>query len=241
MAEEQHESKIGLVNAGSKNPIALYSLIVVVAVGGLITAVTVIEPGLGQNAIILTIAVILIMIVYLVGTRALGKTVEVKERYPSHGETISQIAMNGWYDGGNASALEGIWKVHWYDVDEKGLRMPYKIKGKNDDLVEYPPEQARVKSKGAMISVENIDQTTGYIYFLEGRLSQKNIVTLTYWSQPGIKESALVGVLFLQLEDSFDKTVMRGEWIGYDRKGSITRGETEWNKIAMNVPNSTDA
>ena len=106
MAEEQHESKIGLVKAGSKNPIALYSLIVVVAVSGLITAVTLVDKGFGQNAIILTIAVILIMIVYLVGTRALGKTVEVKERYPSHGETISQTARIGWYYGGNASVLE---------------------------------------------------------------------------------------------------------------------------------------
>ena len=125
-------------------------------------------------------------------------------------------------------------------MDEKGQRVPYMVKGKNEDLVEYPPEQAQIKSKGAMISVENTDRTTGYIYFLEGRLSQKNIVTLTYWSQPGIKESVLVGVLFLQLEESFDETVMKGECICYDRKGSITRGETVWKKIAKNVPSKTD-
>lgn len=235
MGDKQHESKIGLVNAGSKGPIALFSLIVVVAVGGLITTATFVETGFGQNLLFFIIGVIVIMIVYLVGTRALGKTVEVKERYPSHGERISHIARNGWYSGGDASVLEGAWEVRWYDVDEKGRQVPYAVKGKNDDFVEYPPEQAQIKSKGAMISIENADRTTGYIYFLEGRLSQKNIVTLTYWSQPGTKESALVGVLFLQLEDSFDETVMRGEWIGYDRKDSITRGKTVWNKIAKNV------
>ncbi len=77
MTDDQYKSNIGLVNAGSKGPIALYSLIVVVAVAGLIASVTLVDAGFGQNAIILTIAVILIMIVYLVGTRALGKTVEV--------------------------------------------------------------------------------------------------------------------------------------------------------------------
>ena len=235
MAKEQNESQVGLVNAGAKGPIALYSLIVVVAVGGLISAATLIDPGFGQYTIILTIAVILIMIVYLVGTRALGKTVVVKDRYPSHGETISQIARKGWYKGGNTSILDGVWEVYWYELDEKGQCLPYMVKGKNADLLEYPPEQAKIKTKGAMISIETTDITTGYIYFLEGRMSQKNIITLIYWSQPEISDSVLVGVLLMELEESFYEIVMNGEWIGYDRKGVITRGKTMWKKIAKNV------
>ena len=239
MAKEQNKFQTSLVNAGAKGPIALYSLIVVVSVGGLITAASMMKPGFGQSAIILTIAVILIMIVYLVGTRALGKTVMVKDRYPSHGEIISQIAMKGWYKGGNASNVDGVWEVYWSEIDEQGQYSPYMVKSKNGSLQEYPAEQAKIKTKGAMISVENTDITTGYIYFLEGRMSQKNTVTLIYWSQPKTTDSVLVGVLLLELEESFYDTMMKGEWIGYDRKGVITRGQTVWKKIAKNVPSST--
>ena len=202
------------------------------AVVGLISVITWVDDRLLQYLLVLVIAAIVILMVWLVGKNLLGKPGDVKERYPSHGERISQVARDGWYDGGDASVLEGAWEVRWYSIDEKGQRVPYMVKSKNGTYVEYPIEQARIKSKRAMISVENIDRTTGFVYFSEGRLSRKNTVTLTYWGPPGIKDSMLVGVLCLQLDAAFDETVMRGDWIGYGRKGSIKRGETVWKKIA---------
>jgi YD repeat-containing protein len=122
-------------------------------------------------------------------------------------------------------------------LNASGEREPYRVKGPDGDEIEYPPEQAKITTKDAMISVENTDKTTRYVYFLEGRLSSKNIATLTYWSQPRIKESALTGVLLMTLKDDYHRgTTMEGMMIGYDRKGMVFRGETEWRKIARNVP-----
>ena len=235
MENNQSDSKLHLVNAGAKTPMGLYSVIVVVTIGSLISAISFLEPGFAQNALIIIIGIILVMIVYLVGTRVLGKTIEVKQQYPSHGEKISESAQKGWFYGGNAKTLEGAWEVRWYSLDEEGKRKPYMIKNKHGDLEEYPAEQAQVTAEGAMISINNADRSTGYNYFLEGRLTEKNIVTLTYWSQPTIKESALVGVLLLELSDSFDKTTMSGSWIGYSRKNQIVSGEVEFLKVTKNI------
>ena len=82
------------------------------------------------------------------------------------------------------------------------------------------------------MSVNAIDKITRFNYYMEGRISTKNIVALVYWSRAKVKQSILVGVLLLELQESYQSGLtMSGSWSGYTGRERIEQGRVTWKKI----------
>ncbi|MBD3418962.1 MAG: hypothetical protein GF398_02470 [Chitinivibrionales bacterium] len=231
MPQDDAKAKVNLISSAGKGPLYLFALISLVLEAGLITAVSLLKENvIAQTILVVGIIVSLILIIYLVGTKVLGKEIRVQEKYPTHGELLGKTAVDGFYYGGPTEILYGTWQVEWFEWDENHQRVPYKVTVDGKEI-DYPPDEANVRVRGPQISVQSTDKTTRYVYYLEGRMSNKSVVTLLYWSQPRVKESALVGVMLLKLFNRYDETKLEGTYTGYDRNEQIKTGECVWTKI----------
>ena len=84
-----------------------------------------------------------------------------------------------------------------------------------------------------MVSAEAHDQTTRRVYYLEGRLSSRDTLTLNYWSRAGVPEAMLVGVLILRVNRGYDDISMEGDWMGHNRNDQIVKGKVVWKKLTL--------
>jgi hypothetical protein len=130
-------------------------------------------------------------------------------------------------------ALDGEWKVIWFTVNANGQRERYKIHDPyTGSLIPYPAERATITTTRAKVSCVAYDPTTENEYWLEGRISSRNQLTLTYWSVPDGSESRLTGTVYLDIaEDSGKPLMLTGWWRGYTRDDQITEGEVEFTKV----------
>jgi hypothetical protein len=138
--------------------------------------------------------------------------------------TLDQKAREAFLAGRSAASLSGLWKVKWY-IGEGEQRRAYE---------EDPEEEVSVSTFKSRVSCSAHDPSTGLIYWMDGRLSEKGIVTLTYWGQPEKGVAGLTGVVFLIVDDSFESKGDRltGWWRGFTRDGKTTTGEVEWIRLA---------
>ena len=99
-------------------------------------------------------------------------------QYPGHGTMLGEVAMKGFYEGGDASILSGQWKVTWTQHKPDGSAEPFKVRDrKTGEIIDYPGDFITVKTFGALISADACDQITQRVYFVEGRVSSANTVT----------------------------------------------------------------
>lgn len=224
--------KVDIIKVSSTGPLAFFALVVTVAVAALIATANQIEEPATKQFLVIGIVLLLILMVTFAGLSLLKKG-NSSVYYPSHGALIGEPAIKSFFEGGDAAKLAGRWEVDWKVYDDEGNEISYQVheNGNMDKIIEYPKEIASIQAHGALVSVENFDPTTKYTYFFEGRLSEKDIVTLIYWSKNFELEKYLVGSVILQYEASVRGISMSGDWIGYDRSNKVTSGKVYWNKL----------
>jgi len=231
---EVRENKSGIIQAASKGPLAFFALIVLVAEIGLGVTVNLVKDNpTAVLSLIIGIVTLLIIMVIIVGLRFANPKPSILD-FPGHGALLGERAVKGYFEGGDTKKLPGRWKVEWFEYDKTGKPKPYTVKDPDTgEEMLYPPDIVTVKVNQSLLSVEAHDQTTKRIYFLEGRISTGNTVTLQYWSQPGTDETILVGVLLLQVNYSFKDVAMKGTWSGYTRIDQIVHGTVSWTKLTI--------
>ncbi|MEK7482803.1 MAG: serine/threonine-protein kinase [Planctomycetota bacterium] len=132
------------------------------------------------------------------------------------GLDFNQHAKDSYLNGGDASLLEGYWKVKWYSEGDPTAHL----------------EQITLDTNKSEILGTATDKTTvAKTYWYHGRLSSKNILTLEYWSQYNTEQASLVGTLFLEVISASTPMTLKGYWYGYSRNGTIIHGTVEWNKL----------
>lgn len=231
----EKESKAAVISAVGNKPLGLFALIVLVAEIGLGVTVKLVEDN--PTAVIITIVgiiLLLMLMVALVGFRVLGRQ-QRSNVLPTHGELIGKRATECFFHGSDP-ALDGRWRVTWLQQDSEKTDkwIPYQVRDEaSGEMIDYPPDVVTLQTHGALISAEAEDTTTRRIYYLEGRVSNMNIVTLMYWSQIGGREEMLVGTLLLELKKGFKSIDMVGTWSGYDRHKKIVHGRVEWVKTTI--------
>lgn len=234
MGTDSAKSKVQIIKVSSTSPLAFYSLIIL-TLAGLVGALGWVETPENKRLIIVGIFVVILAMIVFVGASMFSKRGGDEMDIPGHGSLLGEQAMKGFFDGGNSARLEGRWEVAWSEYDDAGNPKPYTAKDDNSgEDIPYPNDIVSVKVKGSMISAEAHDQTTRRVYYLEGRISNRDTVTLLYWSQPGVAESMLVGVVYLTLNTGYNYVKMEGQWMGYDRDDeSMVRGEVHWEKLTI--------
>ena len=233
MSAENAKSKVEIIKVSSTNPLAFYSLIIVSLVS-LVGALGWVQSPTNRAIIIVGIFFVIVLMIFFVGIDMRSNRNQKTMDLPGHGSALGETAVKGFFDGGDTSKLSGRWEVTWFQQDDSGEVKPYTVKNKQTGEEEpYPNDIVSVKVNGAMVSVEAHDQTTKRIYFLEGRLSVKDTVTLMYWSVPGVAESMLVGVLILRVKRGFKDITMEGDWMGHDRYDRIVSGKVKWEKLTI--------
>lgn len=130
-----------------------------------------------------------------------------------------EVAENAFFKGTNAGFLSGFWKAKWHVTEGT----PHD----HDD-----EDQVNLLCEDAAIFASSFDDETGKTFWMFGRLSDCDVVTLTYWSSLEKGYSFLTGCVVLELDESFEGKGRRmtGTWRGMGKDGSIVHGTTEWEK-----------
>ncbi len=145
---------------------------------------------------------------------------------------IGDRAVNSFRKGGNASNLEGKWEAKWMAFDESGVQKPYIVKKPDDHAneIEYPSEVIKIRSSGSTVfctaeKPSELGQET--TYWLAGRLSYNNELTLMYWNE----KNYMTGSVFLRFVQEFGQPeVLTGWWCGHSMNHKLIHGPTEWVK-----------
>jgi len=155
------------------------------------------------------------------------------------GVALGRQAHQSFVNGGDATQLDGRWRATWYTLDDSAKRKQWEYF--DDELGEmktYPPDVIIVKTHDSVVSCTSINSRFQNLpYWLEGRVSNKDYLTLMYWSPLELRGGNLVGIVILRLRERRDKKlIMEGLWQGYtgedeDGVGVVTYGETEWLKL----------
>jgi hypothetical protein len=226
------KDRVNIIKVASNEPLAFYSAIAIFTVASLLLSLTVVERVDIRFSMVVGVILIVIAMMLFVRYGLVKKKTGTVPEFPSHGSPLGEEAIKGFFAGGDASRLEGRWKVQWFVDIGTGKMSPYMVKDPvTGEMKPYLPEIASIKTHGAMISVENHNPTTKYVYYLEGRMSVKNTVTLIYWSKANVSESMLVGTVCLTADFSFQSATMSGTWTGYTRDGKLSHGEVKWRRL----------
>ena len=88
-------------------------------------------------------------------------------------------------------------------------------------------------ASGARVFCSSFDKSTGRTYWLQGHYSDRDILTLHYWSRPEKGVCSLTGVVLLKVEYNFQEANLhaKGWWRAYTRENTITSGETHWKRL----------
>lgn len=130
------------------------------------------------------------------------------------GNLLGDAATTAYRSGGDASFLTGRWKAEWCMESEENAESSY---------IQNYEEVIQIMSSDSEIFGISYDSTTKSTYWLHGRISTNNIVTLTYFSPKGLSGN-LVGVLIFRSEDRFGERNLTGEWIGWTKNNQLTHG-----------------
>ncbi len=230
------ESKVRIIEVIT-HPLAFYALIGLIAEAGLATTAIVIENEIAVIILIVGMISLLITMVILVAKDIDKFSPSDKKRGDSllPASLLDKTGTEGFLSGGVTKNLEGMWEVEWMQYDENRILQHYKVKNKKTGIEEkYPKNNIEVKVHKSVISASAFDETTRRIYYLGGRISIKDTVTLLYWSKPDTEEAMLVGVLLLQVDWKYENTTMSGPWIGYDRETNApVDGTVTWSKLTI--------
>lgn len=131
-----------------------------------------------------------------------------------------ETAEDAFFGGVEASHLSGFWKAHWHVVE-----------GTPHDSDET--DQVSLICDDASIFVSSFDEEEGKTYWMHGRLSDCDVVTLMYWSSLEKGYSCLTGCVVMTVDDSFSGKGrrMEGYWRGMGKDGKIVHGTTIWEKL----------
>ena len=131
-----------------------------------------------------------------------------------------ETAEEAFFGGIESSHLSGFWQAKWKVV----AGTPH-----NDG----DEDQINIVCDDAAIFASSFDKKQGKTYWMRGRLSDCNIVTLMYWSSLDKGYSCLTGCVVLKVDDSFEGKgrKMVGHWRGMGKDGNIVHGTTEWSKL----------
>ena len=224
-----NESKVNIIKVASVNSLAFFTVIVL-SLGVLLASLTAFNDDKYKIIVYVCVIIIVIVMIIFAGLNLLKDNSGIE--FPGHGSLLGNVAVKGFYEGGDAAILSGRWLVHWEEYDESGIPHPYKILDEETGLeVNYPDTNISVKVHASMISAEAQDTTTKRVYFMEGRISTHNTVSLIYWSQKDTPEARLVGGLLLKLTRQFEQTTMKGKWAGFSRDDKYISGIVTWTKL----------
>lgn len=163
-------------------------------------------------------------VLLLIATLLVIRFVESRRR-PGSGllEGLDQKARDAYLAGSSADFLSGRWRAQWFEGHGES-RKPY-----SPD----PTEEISISTQGARVTCNSYDPSTKKTYWLDGRLSDRGVVSLIYWSQIEKGIAALTGTVLMRVDDSFEGRGERlaGSWCGFTRDGKITTGEVEWKKL----------
>ena len=131
-----------------------------------------------------------------------------------------ETAEEAYFGGVESSHLSGFWKAKWHVVE-----------GTPHDTDDE--DQVNLICDDASIFASSFDDTTKKTYWMQGRLSDCDVVTLLYWSCLEKGYSSLTGCVVLKVDDSFDAKgkKMSGTWRGMGKDGKIVHGTTTWEKL----------
>ena len=229
-----NESRVRIIEIIT-HPLAFYALIGLIAEAGLAVTAIVIDNEIAVITLIVGMISLLITMVILVAKDIDKFKSSDKKRGDSLLPTflLDKTGTEGFLSGGVTKNLDGIWEVEWQQYDKDRNPKPYMVKNDKTGIEEkYPPDNVEVKVYKSVITATAHDKTTKRIYYLGGRISTKDLVTLLYWSKLGTKQAVFVGVLLLQVDWKYEETTMSGSWTGYDRKTNApVEGTVTWTKL----------
>ena len=159
---------------------------------------------------------------------------KLPESYRSLGTKRSKKAF---MTGPSAKHLEGTWEAKWYqhnpgDGEDELYTTMDSVVGM---MMPYPDDVITVESNGPHLWGESFNVHTNATYWLEGRISSKEYVTLSYWSEASPEVSGFTGVLFMKVgRDDNEKLRLEGHWLGYSRNQKIVRGKVVWRMVEPN-------
>jgi len=131
-----------------------------------------------------------------------------------------ELAEEAFFGGVESSHLSGFWKAKWCVVEGQP----------HDTDME---DQVNVICDDASIFASSFDEATSRTYWMHGRLSDCDVLTLIYWSNLQKGYSGLTGVVIMQVDDTFEGKgrKMYGVWHGMGKDGKLVKGTTIWEKI----------
>lgn len=188
---------------------------------GLLASAVVLAVFINGDPVV-TLWSILSWFVFLIGS-VIVVAWDVSRRQNS-GNTVRGIpdetAEAAYFGGVEASHLSGFWKANWHVVE-----------GTPHDADET--DQVNLICDDASIFASSFDKEQGKTYWMHGRLSDCDVVTLMYWSSLEKGYSCLTGCVVMTVDDSFTGKgkKMSGFWRGMGKDGQIVHGTTEWEKL----------
>ena len=144
-------------------------------------------------------------------------------------------ALKAFRDGGKPKRLEGVWRATWSVYDEQHRSKKHFVVNPNSPKrrIAYPAEHIALVSSGSAVFCTShdalqIDQP----YWLQGRLSDTDELSLIYWNEGEKDNHYMTGTVFLRLvkEQYQGESILRGEWCGRTRDNNLVVGPVEWVK-----------
>ena len=147
-----------------------------------------------------------------------------------HDTDFDNDPVGAYGRGTDCKQLRGIWLTTWYVTDEDGRTSRYRVckSLRNDEFIEYPQEKIRVFSNGSSFvgRILRIRWIWSRHYWVAGRRTTANDLTLLYWSSSG----SMCGVIFFEdLKINYKSdSHMKGSWMGRTRDSNVAVGKVEW-------------
>lgn len=135
---------------------------------------------------------------------------------PSEEEITDQTAQDEFQKGADASFLAGDWESEWVSPVDT-----------------IPPEKVAlsVSTRGCRVFVFARVIETGREFWMWGRLSDNNELSLLAWGRHRAGFGGLSGVDFLIIDnDNIDSIMLKGNWIGHGKQAAVIVGTTSWKK-----------
>jgi hypothetical protein len=128
-----------------------------------------------------------------------------------------QTAKKEFMAGVDASFLAGEWESLWTSADE-------------------PEKKERIElsitTDGCLVMVCAFPEGTGKTFWMWGRLSEGNVLSLVAWGKFKGGNAGLAGADFMTLDAGTDCLSMSGHWMGRGKMGAFVSGSVFWKKLS---------
>lgn len=152
---------------------------------------------------------------------------------PKVGKIMGSETTENFIHGGSAKALTGLWSVQWYSTDKHGKQIDYYVHRKI--AKEKQMQNVELIADGSQVLFIGRDLTTeAPRYWMYGRASFSNSLSVIYWGHHEKSERALTGTVFLEIIDEIEinqPLKMKGWWRGHSRDNEVEYGEVEMVKL----------